>query len=120
MPQKRYNSKRTTLVRKGTPEMSLSTRLKLTLAASIAAAISLGAYAQNAEPNPYRTIENWAKLPKGMHFGQVIQVIPDNDGRSMWVFHRASPHILKFDENGNLLKIFGDSFVQAHGFTIDK
>ncbi len=80
----------------------------------------LAGHAQNTEPNPYRTVENWAKLPKNIHFGQVIQVVPDNDGKSIWVFHRAAPHILKFDENGNLLKSFGDSFVQAHGFTIDR
>jgi sugar lactone lactonase YvrE len=78
------------------------------------------AAAPNSEPNPYRTVEDWAKLPKGMHFGQVINVYPDIDGKSIWVFHRASPHILKFDENGNLVKSFGEKFAQAHGFCIDK
>ena len=74
-------------------------RRTLIVAALFAIAVSA---ALNSEPNPWRTVENWAKLPKGMHFGQVIQVQPDIDGKSIWVFHRASPHILKFDENGNL------------------
>jgi DNA-binding beta-propeller fold protein YncE len=102
--------------------MPHSLRLKLALAAAIAAILSFGVYAAapNSEPNPYRTVENWAKLPKGMHFGQVIQVYPDIDGKSIWVFHRASPHILKFDENGNLVKSFGELFVNAHGFCVDK
>jgi sugar lactone lactonase YvrE len=102
--------------------MLRSTRIRIILAAAITAALALGATtALNSEPNPYRTVENWAKLPKGMHFGQVIQVYPDNDGRSIWVFHRSNPPILKFDENGNMLKSFGDGmFVNSHGFCIDK
>jgi DNA-binding beta-propeller fold protein YncE len=96
--------------------------LRFALAAAAAAAIGIGAYAElNSEPNPYRTVENWAKLPKGMHFGQVISVDPDIDGKSIWIFNRSNPPILKFDDQGNLVKSFGDGmFVQAHGFCIDK
>ena len=83
---------------------------------------ALTAHAQlNSEPDPYRALENWAKLPKGMHFGQVISVDPDIDGKSIWVFHRAAPHILKFDANGNFVKSLTDiPFNNAHGFCIDK
>ena len=101
-------------------------KLTLITAAALAAVAAFAVAADsrpNSEPNPYRTVENWAKLPKGVHFGQVIQVYPDNDGRSMWVFHRGNPPIMKFDENGNLylLKSFGDGmFNQSHGFCIDK
>jgi sugar lactone lactonase YvrE len=97
-------------------------RFQITLGIAILGAIAVGAYAElNSEPNPYRTIENWAKLPKGMHFGQVISVDPDIDGKSIWVFNRSNPPIFKFDESGNMVKSFGDGmFVQAHGLCIDK
>jgi sugar lactone lactonase YvrE len=96
--------------------------MKLRLLIPIAAATLLfAATGPNSAPNPYRTVENWAKLPKGVHFGQVIQVYPDNDGKTIWVFHRGEPPIMHFDENGNFLKSFGDNmFVNSHGFCIDR
>jgi DNA-binding beta-propeller fold protein YncE len=96
--------------------------VKIALAIGVVSGIAIGAYGElNSEPNPYRTMENWAKLPKGMHFGQVISVDPDIDGKSIWVFHRAAPHILKFDAEGNFVKSLTDMpFNNAHGFCIDK
>ena len=84
-------------------------------------AASAGVCAQpNAQPNPYRLIENWAHLPAGIEWGQVISVDPDRAGH-MWVFHRASPAILEFDKSGKLLKSFGENmFVQPHGMDIDR
>src|SRR5216684_1573465 len=76
--------------------------------------------ASNSLPNPYRAIENWAQLPAGVQWGQVIQVQPDAHG-NIWVFHRSDPPILEFDATGKLLKSFGAGmFVQAHGLTIDR
>ncbi len=74
----------------------------------------------NTLPDPYRPVENWAQLPAGMQWGQVINVDPDAHG-NVWVFHRSDPAILEFDASGKLVKSFGAGmFVQAHGFTIDR
>jgi DNA-binding beta-propeller fold protein YncE len=71
-------------------------------------------------PNPYRPIENWAQLPAGVQWGQVINVYPDSHG-DLWVFHRSDPAVLEFDASGKLLKSFGAGmFVQAHGLTVDR
>src|SRR5580698_5433103 len=70
----------------------------------------------NSAPNPYRTVENWAKLPAGRTWGQVISVDIDADGKSIWVVERCGgtsctksnlAPVLKFDWNGNLIRSFG-------------
>jgi NHL repeat len=77
------------------------------------------AQAPNNLPNPYRPVENWAKLPPGVQWGQVISVEPDAKG-NIWVFHRSDPAVLEFDPSGKLLKSFAkDMFVQAHGLFVD-
>jgi DNA-binding beta-propeller fold protein YncE len=76
--------------------------------------------ATNSLPNPFRSVENWAQLPAGVQWGQVIAVKPDAHG-NLWVFHRSDPGILEFDASGKFLKSFGAGmFVQAHGLTIDR
>src|SRR6201981_2359808 len=77
------------------------------------------AAATNHLPNPYRAVENWATLPAGIQWAQVISVDPDAHG-NIWVFHRSEPNILEFDPSGKLLKSFGAGFVQAHGLAIDR
>jgi DNA-binding beta-propeller fold protein YncE len=75
--------------------------------------------ATNDLPNPYRPVENWAQLPTGIQWGQVIGVQPDAHG-NLWVFHRSEPPILEFDASGKFLKSFGAGmFVQPHGLSID-
>jgi DNA-binding beta-propeller fold protein YncE len=75
--------------------------------------------AKNNLPNPYHPVENWAKLPAGMEWGQVISVYPDAH-RNIWVFHRKDPPIVEFDASGKFVKSFGAGmFVQPHGLTID-
>ena len=86
----------------------------------------------NAQPNPYRTIENWAKLPEGRTWGSAAGVDLDSHGH-IWVAERcgkdypgtcADSHlapILEFDPSGKLLTAFGaDMFVFPHGITADK
>jgi DNA-binding beta-propeller fold protein YncE len=95
-----------------------------------------------AQPNPYTSVENWAKMPPGRHWGSTGGVAVDPDGKSIWVFERcgafAPPSqmkpgvpfacdgsnldpILKFDENGNLVKSFGAGmFLFPHGMTVDR
>src|SRR3974390_25902 len=80
-------------------------------------------------PNPYRTVENWAKLPEGRTWGQVISADIDRDGKSIWVVERCGgtscansnlAPVLKFDSAGNLVKSFGAGmFVRPHGLFID-
>ena len=81
-------------------------------------------------PNPYRTVENWAKLPGGRTWGQVISVDIAPDGKSIWVVERCGgtscaksdlAPILKFDSSGNFVKSFGAGMiVRPHGLFVDK
>src|ERR1700674_4989960 len=99
-------------------------RLKLALAGTTALVITLAAATaapQSRTPaNPYRLVDHWAQLPAGVQWGAVISV--DADAKdNLWVFHRSSPEILKFDPSGKLLKSFGEGvFVNPHGMTVDR
>jgi streptogramin lyase len=92
------------------------------------------AYAQadaatNSLPNPYRTIENWAKLPEGRPWGSTAGVSVDRRG-NIWVAERCGANtcagsnlapILEFDPSGKLLKSFGEGmFLFPHGLTVDQ
>src|SRR5690242_12572234 len=78
------------------------------------------AIVQASSPNPYRTVENWAKLPAGIEWGQVSGVEFDSHG-NLWAIHRADPPILAFDPAGNLIKSFGTGmFVQPHSLHFDR
>ena len=84
----------------------------------------------NSKPNPYRTIENWAKLPDGRSWGSTSAVDIDRDGRSVWVAERCGANscagktddsVLHFDASGKLIKSFGSGmFLFPHGIAIDK
>jgi hypothetical protein len=91
----------------------------------VGAALALPAFSRadnalNSQPNPYRLVLNWAKLPEGMKWGQVVAIDFDRDG-DIYVFHRSEPGILKFSPDGKLLKNWGEGmFVMAHGLTVDR
>jgi sugar lactone lactonase YvrE len=84
----------------------------------------------NDRPNPYRTIEGWAKLPDGRTWGATSAVAIDRDGVSIWVGERCAQNscvgsdldpILKFDPNGNLVRSFGRGLINwPHGITVDR
>ena len=86
----------------------------------------------NGAPNPYRTVENWAKLPEGRMWGSLSAVDIDKDGKSIWVAERCGGNsacldsptvdpILKFDSSGKLLKSFGAGMlVSPHGIYVDR
>jgi sugar lactone lactonase YvrE len=84
----------------------------------------------NNYPNPYRTIENWAKMPEGRAWGSTSAVAIDNDGKSVWVAERCGANaclgssldpVLKFDANGNLVAHFGAGMlVSPHGIFVDR
>src|SRR5215475_15788378 len=85
---------------------------------------------ENSKPNPYRTFENWAKLPEGRMWGSTSAVEIDRDGKSIWVAERCGANscagktddpVLKFDPSGNLVKSFGSGmFIFPHGICVDK
>jgi len=112
-------------------------RLTLVIAIFVVFAISAGrAYTQdnaqpvNDAPNPYRTVEGWAKMPGERTWGATSAVEIDPDGKSIWVAERCGanscagsslPSVLKFDETGSLVKSFGGGmFIFPHGIHVDK
>ena len=110
--------------------------LSLTAVFSVLAVISVARVRVRADvqptnslPNPYRTIENWAKLPTGRLWGSTAGVAVDRNG-NIWVAERCGANscadstlapILEFDPSGKLLASFGaNRFVFPHGITIDR
>jgi len=87
----------------------------------------------NGFPNfGYHEVVGWAKLPGGRKWGGISGIDIDRDGKSVWVFDRCetaddgcatNPNldpILKFDQNGNLVKSFGKgTIVYPHGIYVD-
>jgi sugar lactone lactonase YvrE len=84
----------------------------------------------NAQPNPYQTVTDWAKLPAGRTWGSTSAVEIDKDGKSLWVAERCGANscqdsmldsILHFDEQGKLIKSFGAGLLIApHGIFVDR
>ncbi len=105
------------------PDYCTRTRLSLILAPLAVAVVA-------AQPNPYRTIEGWAKMPEGRKWGATSAVDIDKDGKSIWVGERCGantclnsdlPVVLKFDSNGNLVKSFGAGLmIFPHGIHVDR
>jgi sugar lactone lactonase YvrE len=84
----------------------------------------------NSLPDPYRSVENWAKMPQGRTWGSTAGVWIDPDGASVWVAERCGANsclgsnldpVLKFDASGKLVKAFGAGmFVFPHGISVDR
>ena len=97
----------------------------------------------NDAPNPYTTIEGWAKLPAGREWGSTSAVDIARDGRSIWVADRCgkgadgralnrclnrttnewSPldPVLLFDANGAVVRSFGAKMIIfPHGIHVDR
>ena len=90
----------------------------------------------NDAPNPYQSIEGWAKLPEGRTWGSTSAVEVDKDGKSIWVAERCGqnscldratgkmsdlPTILKFDSSGKLVTSFGAGVaIFPHGIHVDR
>lgn len=85
--------------------------------------------AQNHAPNPYRTIEGWAKLPDGRTWGATSAVYPANDGKHIWIAERCGANlcvdsdldpVLLFDQKGKVVKSFGAGMITwPHGIFVD-
>jgi len=101
-------------------------------AQAAAAPANAATAAANSAPNPYRTVENWAKLPDGRMWGSLSAVDVDKDGKSIWVAERCGGNsaclespavdpILHFDASGRLIKSFGAGLmVSPHGIYVDR
>src|SRR5437660_10468276 len=97
--------------------------------ASVAAQSSATMPPTNDAPNPYKTIEGWAKMPAGRTWGSTSAVDIDKDGVSIWVAERCGTNscvgstldpVLKFDKDGNFVKSFGAGMIQSpHGIKLD-
>jgi sugar lactone lactonase YvrE len=90
----------------------------------------------NDAPNPYTTVEGWAKLPAGRPWGSTSAVDIDKDGKSVWVAERCGANscwdadkgvmnpvdvVLKFDPSGKLVKSFGSGLmIFPHGMHVDR
>ena len=85
--------------------------------------------AQNSAPNPYETIDGWARLPDGRTWGSTSAVYPANDGKHIWVAERCGANlcigsdldpVMLFDLDGNVVKSFGAGLiVWPHGIFVD-
>jgi sugar lactone lactonase YvrE len=111
--------------------MLRSRRAKGTLAAAAVAAMVLAGAPAHAQPNPYRLVEGWAKLPEGRTWGSTSAVHPAPDGKHLWVAERCGqntctgrdsiPSVLLFDPSGKLVQSFGAGIlVQPHGIDVDR
>jgi sugar lactone lactonase YvrE len=117
--------------------MSHARRAIVALAAGLAAALVFpGVRAQapvqpvNDLPNPYTTVENWAKMPEGRAWGSTSAVDIGPDGRSIWVAERCGANtcrdstldiVLNFDPSGKLVRSFGAGLmIFPHGFLVDR
>ncbi|MBX7117477.1 MAG: peptidyl-alpha-hydroxyglycine alpha-amidating lyase family protein [Gemmatimonadaceae bacterium] len=84
----------------------------------------------NDRPNPFRTVEGWAKLPAGRTWGSTSAVAIDKDGESVWVAERCGQNscvgsdldpVLLFDRTGTLVRSFGRGLINwPHGIHVDR
>jgi sugar lactone lactonase YvrE len=108
--------------------------------ASVAALAVVSAQEQvqptNDAPNPYDTVEGWARMPPGREWGSTSAVDIAPDGVSVWVAERCADNrcydtqtgelspldvVFLFDEDGNLVRSFGQGrFASPHGIHVDR
>ena len=84
----------------------------------------------NDLPNPYQTIEGWAKLPDGRAWGSTSAVAIAPDGRGVWVAERCGANacagsplssVYLFDATGKVKKAFGAGLLLSpHGIDVDR
>jgi streptogramin lyase len=82
-----------------------------------------------AQQDGYSLETDWAMLPDGVAWGQVVAVDVDREG-NIYVLHRCGadtcldrhePPLLKFAPSGHLLQVWGsDRLVWPHGLHIDR
>src|ERR1017187_5602976 len=95
---------------------------------TLAVALAQPGAAPNSQPNPYRTIENFFKMPDGRAWGSTSAVDLGGDGH-IWVAERCGANscadsplapVLEFDSRGKLLKSFGAGMLLfPHNLVVD-
>jgi sugar lactone lactonase YvrE len=86
--------------------------------------------ADRALLNPYRTIENYFKMPAGRTWGGASAIDIDPDGKSLWIAERCGANsclnsdlqsVLEFDASGAIVRSFGAGLiVYPHGIHVDR
>jgi streptogramin lyase len=109
--------------------MSHAIRCRFILAAATYVAFAQPGGAPNSQPNPYKTVEGFFKLPEGMKMGSTAAIDIDQH-EHIWVAQRCGGNscagkpddpVFEFDLSGKLLKHFGGGmFVFPHGIGLDK
>ena len=90
----------------------------------------------NSAANPYKTVEQFFKMPEGRMWGSTSAVDIDRDGRSVWIGERCGantcldratgqmsslPSMLKFDSSGKLVASFAQGLlIFPHGMHVDR
>ncbi|HKT81544.1 MAG TPA: hypothetical protein VJP86_15060, partial [Vicinamibacterales bacterium] len=86
----------------------------------------------DALPNPFRSIDDFFKLPDGRTWGAVSAVDIDKDGTSIWIAERCGGNsncmarptvdpILLYDKSGKLVRSFGAGMLASpHGIYVDR
>jgi sugar lactone lactonase YvrE len=92
--------------------------------------ILLSAGGLYCQPNPYRPLDQWARLPTSRKLGSASAIDIDRKTGNIWVADRCGAAtcagssldpIFEFDPSGKLLKNFGGGmFVTPHGMCVDK
>src|ERR1700722_8711869 len=114
--------------------MGIAVRAAVLCATIVAGSLECeGALAQtdsvpNSQPNPYRRIDHFLKLPAGRTMGSSSAVAIDHAGH-IWVAERCGVNscagsnidpIVEFDASGNFMQAFGaGKLLFPHGFFID-
>jgi DNA-binding beta-propeller fold protein YncE len=91
-----------------------------TLSASLVL-LCAAAWAEDAIPIlPYHADPDWPTLPANTNFQETSGVTVDPAG-FLWVFHRGSHPLMKFDPAGRLLASFGDGlYGRPHSVRVDR
>jgi sugar lactone lactonase YvrE len=108
---------------------SLRTAFTAVAVSAATAGAQSGPKPVNDLPNPYRTIEGWARMPEGRTWGSTSAVEIDKDGKSIWVAERCGANscagssldpVLEFDAGGTLVRSFGAGMMLSpHGIFVD-
>jgi sugar lactone lactonase YvrE len=103
-------------------------RLVFVFAALLSAQVN-DPYLNNNLPNPYRTVRDWAELPKGTTWPAITGALQGPDG-NVYVLGRCNenscagrkePPVLVYNSAGKLVNSWGSGlFLFPHGFAFDR
>lgn len=66
----------------------------------------------------YEELAEWARLPKGWSFREVVDVEVDENDR-VYVFNRGDHPVMVFEQDGSFVSAWGEGlFVRPHGLTL--